>query len=45
MAYVYAVLVLAGVGAVMVIVEAVEAPLKTVIGTGVSVVTVVEIAK
>lgn len=44
MPYVYAVLVLVGVGAVMVIVEAVETPLKTVIGAGVSVVTVVEVA-
>lgn len=34
-AYVYAVLVLVGVGAVIVIVEAVETPLKTVIGAGV----------
>lgn len=45
MAFVYAVLVLVGVGAVMVIVEAVETPLKTVIGAGVSVATVVEVAK
>lgn len=44
-AFVYTVLVLVGVGAVMVIVEAVETPLKTVIGAGVSVVKIVDVAR
>ena len=43
-AFVYTVLVLVGVGAVMVIVEAVETPLKTVIGAGVSFAKIVEVA-
>lgn len=44
-AFVCTVLVLVGVGAVMVIVEAVETPLKTVTGAGVSVAKIVEVAR